>query len=477
VPRHRTPPARSRVATRAAAAACLLAGTVAAVVGVRAPSAAAATNTSQFHGVNWADPRDNYADDPVVPSGLSTSDSYATVSAKAGAVIAGFQANLGANTVRLPVNPYSVNGPFWNAYTGAIDAAAGKGFNVILSYWEGTAHKDGLIDDTTAYWAMWQTITARYAGNARVYFEPMNEPFGYSASAWANLAAQWISTYPAVPKTRIFVSGSGFNDNVTSVCADSRLAGTFLSLHHYGFWNTSQTSYAGWVSDLRNRIGSCASRTVADEWGAPMTTGLNYNGPISGNYFIAYLQADTDTFRALGMGSVYWPGLRTGDTYSMETLHGSGTGLTLTDNNATGVSRLRWTWGASGGGAAVARGAGSSRCLDVPGGSSANGTQLDIWDCNGGSNQSWLYTPAKTLAVYGNRCLDVTGASTAAGAKVGIWDCTGNPNQQWNINGNGTISSAQTGLCLDVAGAGTTNGSLVEVFTCNGGSNQRWSRS
>ncbi|MGW1610718.1 hypothetical protein ACWCQZ_15130 [Streptomyces sp. NPDC002285] len=27
---------------------------------------------SDFRGVNWADPRDNYADDAVVPSGLST---------------------------------------------------------------------------------------------------------------------------------------------------------------------------------------------------------------------------------------------------------------------------------------------------------------------------------------------------------------------------------------------------------------------
>jgi hypothetical protein len=61
----------------------------------------------------------------------------------------------------------------------------------------------------------------------------------------------------------------------------SRLNGTFLSLHHYGFWNPSQASYSGWVSDFKNPVGSCASRTVVDEWGAPMTTGLDYNGPIS----------------------------------------------------------------------------------------------------------------------------------------------------------------------------------------------------
>lgn len=313
---------------------------------VNITAASAATNTSQFKGVNWADPRDNYANDPVVPSGLSTSDSYATTYAKASAIISGFAKNLSANTVRMPINPYSVNGSFWNSYTGAIDAATAKGFKVILGYWEGTGSaKNGLIDNTTSFWAMWKTVTTRYAHNGLVYFEPMNEPYGYSKSAWANIAAQWISTYPSIPRNRIFVSGTGWNDNVTSVCADSRLNGTFLSLHHYGFWNTSQTSYSGWVSDLKNRIGSCASRTVVDEWGAPMTTGLNYNGAINGNYFIAYVQADTDTIRALGMGSVYWPGLRNGDTYSMETLHGSGTGLYLTNNNSSGVSRLKHSYG------------------------------------------------------------------------------------------------------------------------------------
>src|SRR5579884_1009156 len=234
-------------------------------------TAHAATNTSQFRGVNWADPRDNYANDAVVPSGLSTADSYATTYAKASAIINGFAKNLSANTVRLPINPYTVNGSFWSSYTGAIDAATAKGFKVILSYWEGTgSEKDGLIDNMSSWQAMWTTVVNKYGHNSQVYFEPMNEPYGYSKSAWADIVAQWISTFPSVPRNRIFVSGTGYNDNVTSVCADSRLSGTFLSLHHYGFWNTSETSYSWWVNDFKSRIGSCASRTVVDEWGASM---------------------------------------------------------------------------------------------------------------------------------------------------------------------------------------------------------------
>lgn len=71
------------------------------------PRTAYAAVTS-FAGVNWADARDNYNTGWVIPTGLTASDSYATVQTKANIILAGFQNNLGANTVRLPINPPSV---------------------------------------------------------------------------------------------------------------------------------------------------------------------------------------------------------------------------------------------------------------------------------------------------------------------------------------------------------------------------------
>jgi endoglucanase len=123
------------------------------------------------------------------------------------------------------------------------------------------------------------------------------------------------------------------------------------------------------------------------------------------------------------------------------------------------------------------RGAGSNRCLDVPNASQTNGTQIALWDCNGGANQTWNTTSSKQIQVYGSKCLDASGAGTAAGTKVVIWDCTGAANQQWNVNSNGTITSVPSGLCLDASGAGTANGTLVALWTCTGGANQRWSQS
>jgi O-glycosyl hydrolase len=122
------------------------------------------------------------------------------------------------------------------------------------------------------------------------------------------------------------------------------------------------------------------------------------------------------------------------------------------------------------------RGAGSGRCLDVPNQSQANGTQVDIFDCNGGTNQQWTATGSGQLTVYGTKCLDAFGHGTAPGTKVGIWDCNGGNNQRWTLNADGTVVGGESGLCLDVTGAGTANGTLVEIWTCNGGGNQRWSR-
>ncbi|MEV6483904.1 cellulase family glycosylhydrolase [Streptomyces sp. NPDC051576] len=339
----RTIPARTRL--RATFVAVAIAAVTGATLAGSPASAAPSTNTSQFKGVNWADPRDNYADDPVVLSGLSLSDTYAQTYTKATRVIAAFRANLGANTVRLPINPYTVNGSYWKSYRGVIDAATAQGFKVIVSYWEGTgANKDGFIDDPATYWPMWNTVVKAYQHNQRVYFEPMNEPHGYTDAEWADLAAKWLDTYSRVPRDRVFVSGAGYNDHVTTVCADPRLKGTYLSLHHYGFWKDYAT-YDQWVSDLKERLGDCANRTVADEFGAPMTTGLNYDVPTPDDNSVNFIQADTDTFRELGMGSVYWPGLRTDDTYSIQKLIGDAARPWLVTTNQSGADRLAWAWG------------------------------------------------------------------------------------------------------------------------------------
>ena len=148
--------------------------------------------------------------------------------------------------------------------------------------------------------------------------------------------------------------------------------------------------------------------------------------------------------------------------------------------NGTGLAVNNFSYsiggGTSGGGQqnVMVVGQQSGRCMDIGGSSTTNGTQAQLWDCNGGTNQRWTYTTSKQLTIYGNKCLDASGQGTTNGTAAIIYDCNGQPNQQWTINPNGTITGVQSGLCLDAAGNGTANGTKIQLWTCTGATNQQW---
>ncbi|MFG1807582.1 ricin-type beta-trefoil lectin domain protein [Streptomyces sp. NPDC049040] len=114
----------------------------------------------------------------------------------------------------------------------------------------------------------------------------------------------------------------------------------------------------------------------------------------------------------------------------------------------------------------------AGKCLDVNTGSSANGTAVQIWSCNGSDAQNWTAASDGTLDALG-KCLDATGAGTANGTLIEIWDCNGGANQQWQPY-NGGYRNPASGRCLDDPGASTTDGTQLVLWDCNGGANQQW---
>jgi hypothetical protein len=248
--------------------------------------------------------------------------------------------------------------------------------------------------------------------------------------------------------------------------AMAKVGGTYyLFGSHLTGWATNDNQYAAatsisgpwssWRSFAPSGTNTCSSQTASIL-------------PVSGSSGTSYIFLG-DRWNASNLAD---------SRYVWEPLAISGTTVSMTCQTSWTVDTATGSVGSgsSGGPGAVIRGVGSSRCLDVPNSTMTNGTQLDIWDCNGGSNQSWTLTSAGELQVYGNKCLDVAGAATSAGSKVDIWDCNGGTNQQWTVNSNGTITGVGSGLCLDIAGAGTANGALIDIWACNGGSNQHWTR-
>jgi GH25 family lysozyme M1 (1,4-beta-N-acetylmuramidase) len=124
------------------------------------------------------------------------------------------------------------------------------------------------------------------------------------------------------------------------------------------------------------------------------------------------------------------------------------------------------------------------KCLNDVGNRSANGTQADIWTCNGSTAQQWTYVKDGTLRIHG-KCLVPPGSSPASGAKVVLATCTGNPVQRWWLAYPRSISPSlgaipialrnpASGMCLSDTGWSTTNGTRVVVGSCNGFKNQAW---
>jgi len=129
------------------------------------------------------------------------------------------------------------------------------------------------------------------------------------------------------------------------------------------------------------------------------------------------------------------------------------------------------------GGSAGASGAVTSgiagKCMDVNGSNSANGTAVQLYDCNGTGAQVWTQYSDGTLRALG-KCLDATGNGTGNSTKLEIWDCNGGANQQWQVY-NGGYRNPVSGRCVDDPGSSTANFTQLQLWDCNGTNAQKWS--
>ncbi|MFD4727528.1 ricin-type beta-trefoil lectin domain protein [Streptomyces seoulensis] len=134
-----------------------------------------------------------------------------------------------------------------------------------------------------------------------------------------------------------------------------------------------------------------------------------------------------------------------------------------------------WAGGQSGDSSRTGAFAGlAGKCLDVAGGSSANGTAVQLYDCNGSTAQQWTVAADGSVRALG-KCLDVVSASTANGAKVQLYDCNGTGAQRWSYNaGTGDVVNSAADKCLDVTDNSSANGARAQIWSCTGAANQKW---
>jgi RHS repeat-associated protein len=116
------------------------------------------------------------------------------------------------------------------------------------------------------------------------------------------------------------------------------------------------------------------------------------------------------------------------------------------------------------------------RCLDIAGNNTADGTNVQLWDCNAGPAQVWRYNwvDQTIRSPYSGKCLDVSYAGTANGTNVQLWTCNAGPAQRWQRTPDGGLRNPNSGRCLDLSNAGTVNSTNVQIWDCNAGPAQVW---
>ncbi|GLW69736.1 hypothetical protein Kpho02_20350 [Kitasatospora phosalacinea] len=113
------------------------------------------------------------------------------------------------------------------------------------------------------------------------------------------------------------------------------------------------------------------------------------------------------------------------------------------------------------------------KCVDVAGANSANGTAVQLYDCNGTAAQQWTVGTDGTIRALG-KCLDLTSGGTANGTQAQLYDCNGTGAQQWQAQSNRTLVNPASGRCLDATGPSSANGTRLQVWDCFAGANQQW---
>jgi len=118
-------------------------------------------------------------------------------------------------------------------------------------------------------------------------------------------------------------------------------------------------------------------------------------------------------------------------------------------------------------------------CLDaVRSGDGSSGDNVQLWNCNGGDNQTWYMYDGGTelINLAHGLCLDaVSSGDGSNGDNVQLWTCRNTSNQHWYLTQDFAWSNGAHGLYLDAVASGDgSSGDNVQLWAYTGASNQKW---
>ncbi|MGA5301949.1 family 16 glycosylhydrolase [Nucisporomicrobium flavum] len=164
----------------------------------------------------------------------------------------------------------------------------------------------------------------------------------------------------------------------------------------------------------------------------------------------------------------YWPGYPDGTTQFPQTMLVDYVRVSAWNNDggstpppATGGTALKSNF--------------SGRCIDIPGANPADGSRLQMYDCNNSNAQKWSFAGDGTLQAMG-KCMDPAGGALSSGTPIQLVTCNGNPVQRFTLSGAGDLVNVSANKCVDIKDWNSANGAALILWDCTGGSNQKWTK-
>ena len=241
-------------------------------------------------------------------------------------------------------------------------------------------------------------------------------------------------------------------------------------------------SFSAWKNVLADGVYRVSSRLgnsqALDVSGGSQSSGANvqdyaWNGTMAQRWYVSRKGDGTYTVRNLG-------------SHQLLTAAGSVSGANVCQSDADDGS-TRWTIQMRPGMGWVLANPSSGLVLDVNGGHSASGTNVQLWAYNGSQAQGWdlSHTEAMVDGWYqfsagtnGGLSLDVSGGSHANGANVQVWTANGTDAQKWWVRSVGggwfSITNGSSNKVLDVSGGSAAAGANVQQYAWNSSNAQKW---
>ena len=120
----------------------------------------------------------------------------------------------------------------------------------------------------------------------------------------------------------------------------------------------------------------------------------------------------------------------------------------------------------------------ANKVIDLSRGNTTSGTNIQLYQKNGGNNQKWKIEYIESDDSYSisssidtTKVFDIFGGHYQNFTNIQLYNSNNRPNQRWHIKhiGNGyfNIVLNNQNFCIDVNGGKSTNGTNIQLYKCN----------